>query len=176
MTIMDVEIKKNEGGFFYIPVQIGQHNKHKRVWVNVNAIEEKDDGTYTLKFPLKIGETSKGTQVLFADENGGNPFFVVAECGYRGAGWFKQRPPVDVIIQEGKKYDSQVGSLGVSEIALVLLPIDGSRVRYSYQRDGRLYGKPAFVVEEAYWDKEEQEVKTEVILEEDDEELMEALV
>jgi len=131
-------IKKKEldgKKFSFIDFGSESHGRYTfRLWISQNyKIEEE-----MVKFPVKgdIVKTSKGTLVLKQDENM-YVYNVFIQCGYRGDSSFNVITK-DVKIFPYNIYSSQLGSLGVSAGALIVVKGD-SPLKIKWRRTGRLY-------------------------------------
>jgi len=141
MKKIKLQKKVVEGKTFYY-IDIGKEEHYRpsfRLWINRQLVQTDEGGEY-ISFPIqnaRVIRTEKGNYVLRPEENW-NTFKVGVLCGYRGTSTFKVLEPAEAEIFSYKEYASQLGSLGISEYALVSVKSDKVKIRW--ERTGRLYG------------------------------------
>lgn len=128
---------QTDSGYFYFNLGGGGFNRPKRIWINRNAIQLRDN-KYVIADKLNHRVTNKGNIVLFPGSR--DIVTVFGECGYRGTARIITTASV---IAEAEYWHSERASLGTSHHLLLDIK-EGDRV--TVKRTGRLYGAPSVVV------------------------------
>ena len=130
-----------EGKTFYY-LLLGEE-EHKRpslcLWINRRLVQRDETESY-IQFPVRnarVVRTEKGNYVL-RPEQGWNTYDVGVSSGYRGISTLEVLEPSSEVFTY-REYASPLGSLGVSQYALVSASSDEVKVRW--KRSGRLYGR-----------------------------------
>jgi len=152
---MYVYEKETEGNkFYYTYVGKETHGKPTYVvWLSKNLLKSDENGRLFVETPIKgcdIKQGKKPTTLILKPGNLTLYYFII-ECGYRGNSY------IDEIIAEEPvqtynfdEYKSERGSLGISSGALILTK--ANKIKISWSRSGRLYGKPAHGITVLYSD------------------------
>lgn len=138
----NVKFKEFEGDrYYYIDVGKETHGRPSfRLWVSSRLVEKDAIGSEGVKFPAKafINKTEKGTLVLKPSDSL-ITYNILVECGFRGSSSFQIIEPKDAEIFKYSVYRSELGSLGVSDGALVVAK---GPIKVKWHRSGRTYGEP----------------------------------
>ena len=147
--------------FFYMDVGSEDHGRPSfRLWVSQKLVQEeiKDDQIkHYLKFPVinaGIVRTEKGTLVLRPTQDTVT-YNVLIPCGYRGSSYLEVlNPEAQIFLYD--EYSSPRGNLGVSQGAIIVIPLGSVRVRW--ERTGRLYGSAPTGITKLYPDRKEETI------------------
>ena len=134
-----VEYEEWEGGSFpYVDFR-AKDRSVLRLWLS-RKIPLNEEGE--LVFPVHgvdIVQTNNGSLVLRPGT--GFLYYSFVSCGYRGYSRIKVLEPQDHKVFTFLIAESPRGSLGVSHGAIIWVPQGTQRVKISWDRTGRLYGK-----------------------------------
>lgn len=151
---MRLSVKEFEGKrFHFLDFGSGYHGrKNFRLWVNRQLVRHDEDGEPIIEFPVRDAQvlrTEKGSLVLKPSE-GVTTFDLFVKCGYRGSASIEVLEPAPLVELDYVVYESPAGSLGVSVGKLVC--VRGEKVKYRWERTGRLYGAPGEGISVVYAD------------------------
>lgn len=142
--------KINDKVFYYLELGNYRGYPDKIVWVNRKLVQHDEKGQSFIIFPCpnsKIEKTEKGNYVL-RESPGNITYLLYKECGFRGSTKFSIPP--DYFYTEYDYYHSPAGNLGISRGLIISVPAS-EKVIISWNRSGRLYGKPSkgvFILQE----------------------------
>lgn len=135
-----VKVKETaEGTFYFIEVGSETHGRiSARLWVSSRLVEDRGKEKVVV-FPAsaRIERTPRGT-IILKPSSDHLTYYVLVPCGYRGSSTVEVIEPTPVEAIPFKVYKSPVGSLGISQGMLVVVP--AGPVKYRWTRSGRLYG------------------------------------
>jgi len=123
-----------------------------RVFVHSDLITHVDNRSF-VKFPLKGCEVVKKDDFNLVLKPGKNTGFIFeVEAGYRGSAEIVEISTYEHEYESHSYeiYNSERGSTGISVGAFIITPSD--KVMIKWNRNGRLYGKPAKGVSILYVD------------------------
>jgi len=132
--------------FYYCHIGAERHGRPTyTMWVSKSLLKQDEQGRLYLEFPVTGCDVRQGKKEHTLILKGGdlNLYYFTIECGYRG------ESHIDEIITEEPdqtqsfyfyEYQSETGSLGISQGALILTP--AKKIKIKWHRSGRLYGKP----------------------------------
>lgn len=141
-----ISFKTDENGNKYPFLDIGSERHRRtsfRLWIEKELLS-KSEGDYFIYFPIMatIETTNKGSLVLRARASDNyHTYDILVKCGFRGGSEFDVLTPYKQKF-DYKIYKSQVGSLGISDGALIVSK--EPQVKYKWRKTGRLYGKKAY--------------------------------
>ena len=159
---VNLKFKEVEGRqFFYLDVGSEDHGRPSfRLWVNRKLVQEeiKDDQIkHYLNFPVinaGVVRTEKGTLVLRPAQDTVT-YNVLIPCGYRGSSYLEVlNPEAQIFLYD--EYSSPRGNLGVSQGAIIVVPLGSVQIRW--ERTGRLYGSAPTGITKLYSDGREETI------------------
>jgi hypothetical protein len=146
--------------FFYLPVGSEDHGRPTYIlWVARRFVKTDEKGYNFIEFPVENCNIVRGKgKGLILKEGDRNLYIFSIEAGFRG------ESSIDEVYCYGDEpeiykfyeYHSPRGSTGIDEGVLVLTKSD--KVRISWSRTGRLYGKPSRGVVVLYLDGRQEEL------------------
>jgi hypothetical protein len=152
--------KEVEGKVFHY-LEIGSEIHYRPtyiMWVSKQFVKSDSNGDY-IEFPVEGCQLVKGKgKGIILKKGDKNLFMFSVECGFRG------ESSIDEVYCYGDEpevykfyeYHSPRGSTGIDEGVLVLTKSD--KVKISWSRTGRLYGKPGSGVVVLYIDGRQEEL------------------
>jgi len=137
-----IQVKEfKEKKYYFIPFGYGWHGEISfRLWINHKLIDRmpKDEDGLLLPIPIKDVEIQRGRKDYVLRTGSGYLFDIYIPCGYRGGANFEIIEPEPIQVVSYVDYRSPVGSLGISQGALVV--VNKPFIVYKWHRTGRLYG------------------------------------
>lgn len=142
-----VNRKNVEGKTFYF-VDFGSEGHGRpsfRLWVHKNLVSFDED-TCMLELPI-TAELREGKSPYTIIARPSDAYWIAeyyVSCGYRGDGRFEVVDPnrEEVKLFKYTRFSSPRGNLGISEGALIQIPVQYRKVKLHWVKSGRLYGRP----------------------------------
>jgi len=146
-----IEVAKKEIHYFYLGAA-DYYRPVYRVFVHPDLITHADNHSF-VKLPIKDCEVVKKDSFNMILKPGKNTGFIFEiEAGYRGTAEIVEINTFGHEYESYKYdiYNSERGSTGISAGAFIITPSD--KIQVKWERNGRLYGKPAKGVSILYAD------------------------
>ena len=159
-------ISKTEQGYHFLDFGYEVHGKRSfRLWVSKDLIKKDKEGREYVDLPCqncRIIKTKKGNFVLIPAE-GWNVFEIGWSSGYRGRSSYEILTELreDDLVLDFYEYRSPVGSLGISNYALV--STSNNELIVELTTTGRTYGSPKNMTMKYYFENGEQKEREEII-------------